>query len=202
MGTKLTTTEAKHLAAYETIVHQGLDGWVEVTVALLEIRDRNLWIGKGNTFLAYCKAEFDISRTRVYQLIESCKAAKDVSTIVDCPAPRNEGVARELSKVKTEQERADLWTASNKTAPANKSPTAAHVAKTRREMFPFETPPFRAALNATPADAPDATAERDDFQVELDDASDVFRLLADQDLTAVQRRIHVLRLEFEEKLRK
>ncbi len=39
--------------------------------------------------------------------------------------------------------------------------------------------------------------ERDDFSIELDDASDVFRLLAEQDLTAVLLRLEQLRLELE-----
>lgn len=191
MGTKLTTPEAKRLAECEAIIHQGLDGWVDVTHALLDIRDNDLWIGKGKTFGAYCKAEFGISRSRVYQLIESCNAVDAVSTIVDCPTPRNEAVARELSKVKTEQEQADLWTAANKTAPKDKKTgepivTAAHVAKTRRADLGWSIP--------EPAPLEE---ERDDFQVELDDASDVFRLLAEQDQEAVLMRLAVLRLEFE-----
>ncbi len=192
MGTKLTTPEARQLAKYEAIIHQGINGWIEVSHALIAIHKNNLWMGKAKTFIAYCKDEFEIDRTRVYQLIESGKAAKDVSTIVDCPPPRNEAVARELSKVKTENERATLWAKSCKTS-ANASPTAAHVAKTRREMFPFETPPFRAALNATPA----AEQDSEQFTVELDAASDVLRRLADQDQDTVLLRLAVLRLEFE-----
>ena len=51
-------------------------------------------------------------------------------------------------------------------------------------------------MNASEESAP-TKADCDDFQVELDDASDVFRLLAEQDVTAVLRRLAVLRLEFE-----
>lgn len=48
--------------------------------------------------------------------------------------PRTEAVARELAKVEGAQGRADCWMKANESGP----PTAAHVAKTRREMFPPE----------------------------------------------------------------
>lgn len=131
---QLTTTQERRLAEHEATIRNGLESWIDVSRALIEIHDANLWIGKGKSFIGYCKDEFGINKSRVWQLIDSCKAADEVSTIVDTPTPQSEGVAREIAKVESEQERADLWAKATETA-ADNTPTAAHVAKTRKAMF-------------------------------------------------------------------
>lgn len=135
MGTKLTTTEAKRLAGYEATIRSGLNSWMDVSRALIAIHEEELWAGKAKSFTAYCKLEFHLSSSRAYQMIQSYEAADDVSTIVENKNPLSEGVAREISKVDTEQKRADVYSTAVETSP-NKNPTAAHVAKVRKELFP------------------------------------------------------------------
>ena len=201
---QLTITEAKRLSEYEFTIRNGLNSWMAVSNAMIQVHDKQLYREKAETFEAYCKEEFGLSRQRVYQLIESGKAANVVASLVDKrvdslstmvdKTPPSERAIRELAKVENDLQKADLWVKAEETAPKTKdgepNVTAAHVAKTRKAMFPPESNGRTAAPTSEPV-------ERDDFEVELDDASDVFRLLAEQDVTAVLRRLAVLRLEFE-----
>ncbi len=198
MGTKLSTPEAKQLARYEADIAQGLSSFMSVGNALLKIRERNLYKATHRDFESYCRGRWNISRRYASYVIDAVEAADDVSEVIvnigvdktGTIVPKSEAVCREIAKIDGIPQRADFWTKVVDTAPRNKAGepiiTAAHAAKTRK-----------ADLGGPTVEPSDATAERDDFQVELDDASDVFRLLADVDATAVLRRLAVLRLEFE-----
>ena len=194
MGTQLTTTEARRLAEYEATIRNGLNSWLDVSYAMIAIHDKGLYRDKAKTFEGYCKAEFGLTRQRVYQLIESRKAVSVLSTIVDIPPPANEGIARELAKVETDEAKADIWVRANETAPKDKKTgeprvTAAHLAKTRKAALGEGAP--------EPSCTPQSAEPPNEFAVELDELSARFRVLAEQDVEAVLLRLALLSLEFE-----
>jgi len=84
---QLTTTQARLLSEHEATIHSGLDSWLEVTAALIAIHDDDLWIGKGKTFISYCKEEFRLEKTHVYEMIESYKAREELSAMAEYPPP-------------------------------------------------------------------------------------------------------------------
>jgi hypothetical protein len=94
----------------EQVIARGLDTFLEVGTALLEIQERKLYRTTHPTFAVYLKDRWPrISRPRAYQLIG---AARVVSTVVDngLPAPRSERVARELTPVLAQPETlAAVW---------------------------------------------------------------------------------------------
>jgi DNA modification methylase len=95
---ELTAPERERLAELEAVVERGLDTFVEVGRALLEIRDARLYRETHATFEAYLRQRWGMSRQRGYQLIDAAR----VSTVVDTaglPAPPSERVARELAPV-------------------------------------------------------------------------------------------------------
>jgi Protein of unknown function (DUF3072) len=71
-------------------------------------RQRHLALGYGS-WAEYCRAEFDVGRSRAYQLLDAGRVIADIeaqSTIVESPLPANEAVARELAK---DPEPAEAW---------------------------------------------------------------------------------------------
>ena len=79
----------------ESIIERNLQTFVDVSMALLKIRDNRLYLpdnsGQYDTFDDYCRERWGFSRQRAPQMIE----AASVSTMVDT-SPKNEAQAREL----------------------------------------------------------------------------------------------------------
>jgi hypothetical protein len=92
---QLTIVEAGRLRALEAVVERGLQTFVEVGVALSEIRDRRLYRVTHATFQHYCRARWGFSRQRALQLIDAAEMTTTVVT-AGLPAPANERQARVL----------------------------------------------------------------------------------------------------------
>lgn len=80
---------------------------MEVGTALAAIRDERLYRDGFETFEAYCKGRWGMSRPRAYQLIEAAEVDANLSTNVDT-LPATESQARPLTKLPPE-EQAEAW---------------------------------------------------------------------------------------------
>lgn len=127
------TQNTQDLEQLEGIIRKGQQTFYEVGRALMEIRDRGLYRDvKGyDTFEAYCRAEWDISRPRAYQLIDAAEIKNNLSTIVDT-VPTTESQARPLARLEPDKQR-EVWQMAVETAPEGKV-TAAHVSKVAAGM--------------------------------------------------------------------
>lgn len=81
--------ESSRLEHLEAVIEKGLNGFLEVGEALIEIRESRLYRGTHGTFEAYCDARWGFTDRRARQLM----AAAEIGTIV--PVSK-EGQAREL----------------------------------------------------------------------------------------------------------
>jgi hypothetical protein len=88
---ELALLEHKRLDELEAIIERGVQTFVEVGEALMEIRDSRLYKQTHSSFESYLRERWRMSRPRGYQLI----AAAELSTTVDSP-PKNEWQARAL----------------------------------------------------------------------------------------------------------
>jgi hypothetical protein len=86
----LNAAESARLAACELVIETGLTAFVAVGKALTEIRDSKLYRQDHKTFEAYCKEQWEIGKSRAYQLIEQAevavtlaKATGDLSNALD-----------------------------------------------------------------------------------------------------------------------
>lgn len=70
------------------------------------------------TFEAYCKAKWDFSRIRAFQLIQSAEIRENVLTIVNI-APATESQTRPLARLEPQQQR-EAWQKVVETAPEGK----------------------------------------------------------------------------------
>jgi hypothetical protein len=68
-------SEQTTLASLEEKIEQGLQTFVEVGLALMEIRDRKLYRDEHSTFKEYCKERWNFSDSRGRQLILAAKFA-------------------------------------------------------------------------------------------------------------------------------
>ena len=90
----LVPAEHARLAELEAVVERGLQMFVEVGLALAEIRDGRLYRHTHGTFEAYLDERWGWSRSHGYRLIDGARVAELLSPIGDMPA--NEAQAREL----------------------------------------------------------------------------------------------------------
>jgi hypothetical protein len=122
MTTALSKT-AKDLKHQEEIIQDGMQHFLHVGRALIAIRDQSLYEEKYETFEAYCKQRWSISRPRAYQLIESAEVVSDLSTNGrhgQPILPSNERQTRALvESADTPEDRAKVWQAAVEAAPKN-----------------------------------------------------------------------------------
>lgn len=123
MTNQLTVGESTELAALEIKIAAGLQTFVEVGAALMEIRDKRLYRAEFGTFEEYCQERWGMKRAHAYRLIESAGVIANLSPIGDIP--KTESQARPLTRLEPQQQR-DAWQQAVETAPAGKV-TAAHV---------------------------------------------------------------------------
>lgn len=92
----LNTVEQARFKELEQIISDNFRAFVAVGQALAEISKNELYRdGSGRTFEAYCRENWDVSRSRAYQLIGSAEVMDNLSTIVDkSELPSNESQAR------------------------------------------------------------------------------------------------------------
>ncbi len=89
------------LAQLEAIIERGLQTYIEVGEALLEIRDGRLYRQSGyGAFEAYCRERWGWSRRYANYQIQAAKVAVNLGTIV----PKNEAQARELAALTSEEQ--------------------------------------------------------------------------------------------------
>lgn len=87
----------ERLAELEIVVGQGLDTFIEVGTALMEIRDSRLYKELHPTFEEYCVERWGFTASRARQMIAAVKTVTDV-TAQGLPAPTTEAAARRLAR--------------------------------------------------------------------------------------------------------
>lgn len=121
------------LAALEAVIESGIETFVEVGNALLEIRDNPLYREQGySSFEAYCRARWHWSKTHANRQIDAARVVQNLTPIG--VKPQNEAQARELAPLPPGQQREvavrlDLTTATAKDVHAE-------VARVRGTMRP------------------------------------------------------------------
>lgn len=122
----LSTIEQNRLQELEVVIEKGLQTFVEVGNALLEIRESKLYRASHGTFEAYCKARWGFIASRTRQLIGAAETVKALESVTDV-TPANEAQARELAPLRDDPEAmASAWLAAVEATQGK--PTAAAVA--------------------------------------------------------------------------
>ena len=140
MANQLAKADRRKLADLESKVDLFRSIYLEAGLALMIIRDEQLYADLAPTFDEYVKKRFGFTSRHANRLISAFEAVDDVKDVTGptgpeaLDPPRNEAVARELAKAESPEKRADLWLAVNSEVPPHLV-TASKVAKVRREKF-------------------------------------------------------------------
>jgi hypothetical protein len=106
----LTPDEVDHLAELEAVIDKGKQVFIEVGLALSKIRKSKLYRGEFKTFEAYCKAKWDISRPRAYELMAAPEIYKNLSAVADIShLPKSERYIRVLKKLEKPELQQQAW---------------------------------------------------------------------------------------------
>ncbi len=120
----LTVIESTRLEALEATIAKGMQTFVDVGSALLEIRDSRLYRREFGTFEEYCRDRWGMERRHAYRLIDAAQVVSNVSHGTQIE-PENERQIRPLTSLEPELQR-EAWQRAIDTAPDGKI-TAAHV---------------------------------------------------------------------------
>jgi len=102
-----TEIQLQSLEDYEDIIQRGLDTFIDVGNALLEIRDSRLYKASYSTFEDYCKERWGWERRHAYRLIDAAQVVSNVSNWTQI-LPTTESQARPLTQLEPEQQR-EVW---------------------------------------------------------------------------------------------
>lgn len=112
MSTEVIPAVSGELAKLENVIASGLATFVDVGRALGDVRDLGLYREAGfDTFEAYARGRWELTRSRAYQMMDGARVAEAVSTNVDTARPATEAVARELVPLLSEGDEtvAEAW---------------------------------------------------------------------------------------------
>jgi hypothetical protein len=144
-ATELTKAEADELAILEDIITRGMDTFIEVGMALAEIRDRKLYKQTHTTFEQYLADRWDMSRSRAHRLIEAAKISEVLPT---GNKPTNEAQARELVDLTPDAALSVMQIARKEGK--GKTPTARAIRGARQRIHPKRTTPKRTTPKRPP----------------------------------------------------
>lgn len=106
----LSAREKRDLEKAERKIATGLKSFLEVGLALKEIRDNRLYRQDYRTFEEYVVARWDFSRPRAYELCAVSEVMADLSGTPDIRSlPENEAQANPLTRLKTATHRKRAW---------------------------------------------------------------------------------------------
>ena len=135
-STRLTIREQRTFEHAERKIARGLKSFLEVGLALKEIRDKRLYRADYDTFEEYCIRRWELSRPRAYALCAASEVVVDLSPIGDIRMlPENEAQARPLTRLKAAAQRKRAWLLALKTARLQRRPvTASDVEEAVRRL--------------------------------------------------------------------
>jgi len=120
----ITLDERSRLFQLEETIRQGLNTFVDVGNALLEIRDKRLYRQEYSTFEDYCREQWGMSRIHAHRMIEAAYVTNNLLPIGNI-LPMTESQARPLASLEP-AEQVEAWRLAVETAPET-GITAKHV---------------------------------------------------------------------------
>jgi hypothetical protein len=127
----LTKIERRDFNRDERAVARNLKSFLDLGLALKDIRDRRLYREQYGTFEEYCAQRWGISRPRGYELCAAAEVVKDLSAVADIQVlPENEFQTRPLTRLKSPHHRKRAWVLALKLAKTEGHPVTARDVET------------------------------------------------------------------------
>ena len=133
---ELSVNEVDRLCRCEEVIEEHLQTFVDVGLALLEIRDSKLYRQYFETFEDYCQKRWKMTVGRAKQLISSVKVISNLKSGTDTiVSPTHESQVRPLAPLSKEEQK-EAWTEATN---GDEHPTAAKVTKIARKVLEKRT---------------------------------------------------------------
>jgi hypothetical protein len=106
----LTTEEQGRYRTLKRTIDNEMGAFLRVGSALIEIHDKKLYRGEFKTWEMFCRDKFNLGRSQADRLMKSASAVEKMSPIGDKKLlPLNEYQVRELLRLKSVEERQEVW---------------------------------------------------------------------------------------------
>jgi hypothetical protein len=158
----LTDHERTRLTELEGVIRRGKETFIEVGLALAEVRQARLYRENYRTFEEYCGEEWELSARQAQQIRNAAEVVRILRLDLDANKssfllPANEAQARPLTALGTKELQIQAWHEAVRTAPGGKV-TGKHVESViRRLLKPAEPAAAGAAADPGLATAPPTT---------------------------------------------
>lgn len=139
----LTVSESATLGRLEQVISKGIQSFVEVGNALLQIRDHKLYRLRHKTFESYCQEKWGIGRRQANNLISAVEVVGDLGSAIPKSSPVTPPTSvRQVSPLARlpKEERREAWQEIVETAP-NSKPTGKHAEKVVDRRLADKRPP-------------------------------------------------------------
>jgi hypothetical protein len=104
----ISLPESARLVTLEKTISSGLQTFVAVGEALMEIRDSRLYRVEHATFEEYCKVKWDFTDNFARRMIRGAEVVENIKTVPIGTLPQSESQTRPLAKLKPKQQ-AEVW---------------------------------------------------------------------------------------------
>jgi len=148
MGNELTVQEVQRLEVLESVIDAGMQTFVHVGNALLEIRDSRLYRTTHGTFDEYCQVKWQMGKANANRVIAAAEVAGNLASALAIPSSIRQ--AFPLASLEPDVQR-EVWQRAVDTAPNGKV-TGPHVQATVNEYRNGGPLPLTAANHAVSAD--------------------------------------------------
>jgi hypothetical protein len=148
LSESLTDSERDRYIELNAMIAQGMDAFVEVGLAILEVRDSKLYREEFATFEDYCKVRWSFTARRATQLVSSVQVVKGLAQEGVTDLPRTDAQAMPLVSV-PKGKRAEVWQEAQETAKkeGRKSPRRQDVAKAASKVTGKPAPEVKTKLD-------------------------------------------------------
>lgn len=116
---ELTISEQERLKSLESIIESGLKTFVDVGMALLEVRDSKLYKATHDTFDGYCRERWGMSTRHANRLISAAKVSENLRPMGLIPTA--ERTVRPLAPLPPQQQR-EAWAEATQKADSESRP--------------------------------------------------------------------------------
>lgn len=189
MSKALTAPETARKKQLETVIKNGVEGFVAVGNALSEINENRLYRNEYPTFEEYVEKKWELGKSQAYRLMTSASIAVSLSEKSDVSPPKREAHVAPLSKLAPE-ERPAAWKEAKDTAPEGKVTAKVVEAVVAIRQGSKEAPPPRSGPPPAVVKPKDKTGKA------ITDAA-VVKAFADDTLNEIGRRIDAIRRDIE-----
>jgi phage host-nuclease inhibitor protein Gam len=131
----INENEKKRFQECEIVIKTGINTFIEVGKALLEIRDNKYYRENYDTFEDYCQEKWQIGKAYAYRYISAFEITNNLSPMGDIlPLPENERQIRALSTLSPDDQR-QVWQLVYEMSQLLNKPITASMVKQEVEKF-------------------------------------------------------------------